>query len=249
MHLEPQMKKTLYLIIAGIAINVLAQEYPPKYDWNVTLKVVDETSQPVEGAKAHVYYMRTNEIAGLTDANGVFTASHHDASENLGFYVGKKGYYSFRIEYHMGRNYKPDKWNPTQAITLKRIIKPIPMYAKNVRTHVPDLDKPVGYDLMVGDWIAPYGKGMNTDIIFTAHREKRAANDSDYKLTVSFPKQGDGIQEFSTPSYYLHDKGSELLSSEEAPTNNYQSEWIQTDNRKPGKSIETNRDIYHNYYN
>jgi hypothetical protein len=67
----------------------------------------------VEGAKTTVYYLMTNEIVGLTDTNGIFKASHHDGSENLGFLAEKSGYYSFRIMYHMGRTYKPEKWNPT----------------------------------------------------------------------------------------------------------------------------------------
>ena len=242
------MQNISRLIIAGMAINVYAQLEPPKYDWNVTLKVVDETGRPVEGVKTKVFYLLTNEIAGLTDTNGIFKASHLDGSENLGFLADKKGYYSFRIMYHLGRTYKPAKWNSTQTVVLKRIIKPIPMYAKSVNYGMPVFDKPVGYDLTMGDWVDPYGKGINTDMIFTAHREKRAVDDTDYKLIVSFPKQGDGIQEFDTPSYYLHDRGSELLSSEEAPTNRYQPNWIQTKTRRPGKPMESNWNEYRNYY-
>jgi hypothetical protein len=122
------------------------------------------------------------------------------------------------------------------------------MYAKHVRTHVPALDKLVGYDLITGDWVAPYGRGIQADIFFTAHFDKPDSTESDFKLTVSFPKVGDGIQEFSSPSYYLHDRGSELLSAEEAPTNAYQPEWVQTDNRKAGEPVKTNRDLYRNYY-
>ena len=243
------MKKTIYLIIVSFAINTYAQVQPPKLDWNVTLKVVDETGQPVEGAKARVYYLMTNEIAGLTDTNGIFTASHNDGSENLGFQAEKKGYYPFRIMYHMGRNYKPDKWNPTQTILLNRRINPIPMYAKHIEGGPPVFNEPVGYDLVIGDGIAPHGKGLTTDVIFTGELNQKAKNDFDYKLTVSFPKQGDGIQEFSVPSYYLHDHGSELLSSQEAPTNGYQTQIIRTMSRHPG--MGTKEDMNNpdrNYY-
>ena len=242
------MKTAIYLIAAGIATIAQAQTLPPKHDWTATLQVVDENTQPVEGAKAHVYYMLTNEFAGLTDTNGVFIASHNDGTENLGFQAEKSGYYPFQMSYHMGRSYKLNKWNPVQTIMLKHIIKPIPMYAKQVRTHVPDLDKPVGYDLMVGDWIAPYGHGIQGDIFFTAHFDKPNNGESDFTLTVSFPNQKDGIQEFSSPTYYLGSRGSALRSNEETPTDGYLPKWIQTDNRKSGQPVMTNRNLNQNYY-
>jgi hypothetical protein len=38
-----------------------------------------------------------------------------------------------------------------------------------------------------------------------------------------------------------------LRSLHEAPTNNYQPQWVQIDKRRPGKPIETNRDLNRNY--
>ena len=148
----------------------------------------------------------------------------------------------------MGRKYDEEKWNPTQVVVLKRILKPIPMYVKAVNCAMPVFDQPAGYDLMAGDWVGPYGKGINTDIIFTAHRERRAANDTDFKLIVSFPHQGDGIQSFTTPSYYLHEQGSALLSSEEAPTNGYQFKWVQTKTLRPDGTGNSNWDQFRIYY-
>jgi hypothetical protein len=241
------MKTTICLLLTGIGINFADAQ--TEHDWKATLKVVDETSEPVEDAKVEVSYdMSTNAIVGLTDTNGIFTASHHNASENLGFYAKKSGYYSFRAMYHMGRSFKLETWNPTQIIFLKRIIHPIPMYAQSVNLDLPVFDKPAGFDLMIGDWVAPYGNGVSSDFIFTAHREKRAPNDTDYKLAVSFPNKGDGIQEFSIPTYYLHDKGSALRSVQVAPADRYQHEWAQTKTRRPGKPIETNWKIDQNYY-
>jgi hypothetical protein len=94
----------------------------------------------------------------------------------------------------------------------------------------------------------PHGKGISTDIVFTAHREKREANDTDYKLTVGFPNTGDGIQEFEASTYYLDSRGSALRSAQAAPVRGYQAEWIQAKTRRPGKPMETNWDINRNYY-
>jgi hypothetical protein len=113
---------------------------------------------------------------------------------------------------------------------------------------VPDLDKPVGYDFEVGDWVGPYGKGVSADIFFTAHFDKHDDGESDFTLTVSFPNAEDGLQEFSVPQYYLNTRDSALWSAQMAPTNGYNAQWIQVDNRKRGQPIETNRNPNRNYY-
>jgi hypothetical protein len=41
-------------------------------------------------------------ISGLTDTNGIFIATHRDATENLEFCAEKPGYYSFMAAYHKG---------------------------------------------------------------------------------------------------------------------------------------------------
>lgn len=119
------------------------------------------------------------------------------------------------------------------------------MYAKRVNLGIPEFNKPLGFDLIIGDWVAPYGSGLNTDIIFTGRLDKRAANDSDYTLTVSFPRVGDGIQEFTIPE---SEKGSELRSPHEAPAEGYKAEWVQTKTRRPGKQLQTNWDMNRNYF-
>jgi hypothetical protein len=40
------------------------------------------------------------------------------------------------------------------------------MYAKRLDKGPSVLSQPIGYDVMVGDWVAPYGHGQTTDVIF-----------------------------------------------------------------------------------
>ena len=246
------MKNLICLFFISITIAARAQASLIEHEWKVTLIVVDDTGQPVASAKTGVgYYSKSQpaSIDGLTDTNGVFIALHRAYSGILGFAVEKAGYYTTRQGYDLGFVYDEAKWNPTQTIILKRKIKPIPMYAKHIEGGPPAFDVPVGYDLVVGDWVAPNRKGLTTDIIFTGELNQKAKNNFDYKLTVSFPKQDDGIQEFDVPSYYLHSHGSELLSSQEAPTNNYQPQIIRTMSRHPGFGTkEDMNDPNHNYY-
>src|ERR1035441_1768484 len=117
------MKKSLCLIIAGIIINACAQNELLEHDWKATLKVVDETGQPVAGAKVSVGNgISKFEMSGLTDTNGIFVATHHDATENLAFYAEKSGYYPFSIIYHKGA-YNSETWNPMQTVLLKPHLK------------------------------------------------------------------------------------------------------------------------------
>ena len=197
--------------------------------WKATVTVLDETSQPVTGAAVAVsYYVQPppgrpeagEQIEGLTDVNGVFTASHSDTTIGLGFQATKHGYYPASKGYELGLpfGYDPVKWSPTLTLVLKKIGKPVAMNAKRVASGPPVFNKAVGYDLEAGDWTSPNGKGRNIDIIFTGELHQKARNDFDYKLTVSFPNKGDGIQAFhTTPA----DEASAFRSSREAPQGGY----------------------------
>lgn len=242
------MRKIIYLFTIFITHNALGQANLPQYEWTATLKVVDDDGKPVAGAEAGVGTGTLFKKDGLTESNGIFVATHRDATENLAFHADKQGYYPFFMSYHKGRVYNAAVWNPTQIVILKRIKTPIPMYAKWVNVGMPVFDKPAGFDLTLGDWVSPYGKGINSDIMFTAHREKRAQDYSDYQLVVSFPNPGDGIQDFKVPQYYLHTEGSALKSSQDAPVDGYQPKWVQTKTRRPGKPVESNWDQFRAYY-
>lgn len=72
--------------------------------WTVTLKVIDDTGQPVTNANAGVgsyFGPRTEEkdnatsIDGITDTNGLFTASHVAWGGLLSFVAEKNGYFDY----------------------------------------------------------------------------------------------------------------------------------------------------------
>jgi hypothetical protein len=254
------MRKTAFSIVAVIALEcVFAQPSTNPLPWTATVKVVDESGTPVTGADVEVGYYVTpppdqtvasEKIQGLTDTNGVFTASHADRSISIGFRAARAGYYSSTAGHTL---FLPGQFDeatvvanrrPTVTLLLRRIGKPIPMYAKFLNLGMPVFDKPAGFDLTKGDWVSPYGSGAVPDIIFTAHREKRSEYDVDYKLVVSFPNPGDGIQEFSLSEL---EKTSALRSPHDAPADGYQPEWVQTSVRRPGQPVQTNRDEKRNY--
>lgn len=225
------MIKYISLIIAAIAFSAYAQYKPQIYDWNVTLKVVDDAGQPVADAEARVDYMLTNVISGFTDTNGLFTASHHDGSENMIFQAKKSGYYPFFLRYEVGSKHKPDKWDYRQNIILKKIGKQIGMYAKKEEAKLPKENEPVGFDLTVGDWVAPYGKGITTDLFFAVQRKIVSEREYNADLKLSFPNAGDGVVVLPP----VPDTGSPLKMPRIAAESGYESSmvWHYTHTQRP----------------
>ncbi len=212
------MKKYVWLILIFITINCACAQ--TKHDWKVTLKVLDETGQPVANANASVSYYNNRmgaSINGLTDTNGIFTATHPSYGGEIGFAVEKAGYYAMRELYILGFTYDLVKWNPMKTIVLKKIGNPIPMYAKREEAKLQQEDKPMGFDLMAGDWVTPIGKGFHADMFFAVHRKIINNREYDCTLIVTFPNKGDGI--IVAPSE--PDTGSEFRTSRTAAENGY----------------------------
>ncbi len=172
----------LIFALAGIAC-ADAQIRTLPHQWHATIKVLDENERPVPYAEVRIGFSAASlqgdpipdKIAGHTDTNGVFVAGHVDRSVKLDFMAQKTGYYPFTSQHFLGFSEKdnPD-WNPSATLLLKKIRNPIPMHVKTVSYFVPTNSQPVGFDLMSGDWVTPYGHGKTKDIIFTTHFDKRS---------------------------------------------------------------------------
>jgi hypothetical protein len=186
------MKTLFSILFLAAAIGYLSAQAQPAHEWNATVKVLDDTGQPVIGADVKVNYL-TSQLVGLTDNDGKFAASHVDPSAQLAFQAAKSGYYSIWSQYELGLKYDPVKWNPTVTLVLRKIGKPIAMYAQHEETKTPKENEPIGFDLMAGDWVTPYGTGKTVDMFFTVHRNITSASKFDAELKLTFPNKGDGI--------------------------------------------------------
>jgi len=169
--------------------------------------VVDELGNPIEGAKAGIgfeVYGNKNglHIEGLTDRNGVFIVKHKAAS--AGFRVNKDGYYESTGGAGHGLVAETGKWLPASheiKIVLRKIINPVPMYARDVhmsgvilKMDIPVVGQDVGFDLIEYDWMPPYGTGTHADFIFNLKRNFVDDKNFDCSLKIKFNKN-DGIQE------------------------------------------------------
>ena len=186
----------------------------------ITIKVIDQKGNPVEGAKTGIGFIspkgkgkgwgtNSSREHGLTDSNGLFIGKG-SSQPYLSYSAKKDGYYdsggSFKaftgVSGIMGfRRYEP--WNPTVDLELRKILNPIPMYAVRMVIGLPDgypdipvLGEFVGFDLTSNDWVAPHGIGTHKDLLFRVDIH-RAINFSDHDVTftIKFSNIGDGILE------------------------------------------------------
>jgi hypothetical protein len=138
------------------------------------------------------------------------------------------GYYNSSYKFYpnslIGGKWQP--WNPIINVVIKPIINPIPMYAKTSEITIPDKVVKFGYDLEVGDWVAPNGKGNVSDFIFTLDEKIPFVKPSlpyDFTIKLSFSNKGDGIQGLLVP---LSDNSAFRLPRY-APESGYLSSLVQ----------------------
>jgi len=142
----------------------------------ITLRVADSKGVPVADAlvgggfynhdeKGHDFKERTNEKGEVT--------LEDTCVGDLNFGVMKDGYYSTGTTYWFFKNYfdcvKDGRWipwNPTVEIVLKEMRNPIKMIKNNSLLLAFPMRENVGFDLEVGDVVAPFGAGKESDVSF-----------------------------------------------------------------------------------
>jgi hypothetical protein len=203
----------------------------------VTARIIGEDGQPIAGAKVRfVFAGKYDEkqivyVEGLTDGNGLFTGEGATTGQ-LGTDITKDGYYHGAVAVPtftgvVGGRFQP--WDATATTVLRKIVHPISMYAKNAWITIPEVDKPCGYDLEVGDWVAPYGQGKAADLVMILNRKYTDLETYDVSLHVSFSNPDDGVQETKLPEDW---RGSHFKWPRQAPENGYLSTLFVRANRE-----------------
>jgi uncharacterized protein YceK len=193
------------------------------------LAVVDDAGQPIAGASVKGYSRR--RVQGTTDDWGIYRWASSERNVEW-IRIAKPGYYETKME--------PGGWGQggltrelanTNAVKviLRPIVNPHPMYAKKVDTKIPGTNECFGYDLEVGDWVTPAGKGIVSDFIFRVdgactNRSNYDCN-YDYVLSLRFSNPSDGVIPFTFPTKPTYEDipvGSQLLVPNEAPSGGYE---------------------------
>ena len=209
-------QKSLGMMSILLAFGLYGQEA------KVTVHVTDENGIAISNAQAVAQFQnalkpgegqgtgRPTEVRGLTDTNGLCILTGNGTDGSVGIGILKDGYYyanaevSFTNGDHILNRWLP--WNPKVEVIIQKKGVQVPMYARKINeVKIPAEDQSVGFDLMVGDWVAPYGKGGTSDFLFKFESKPepevppREIRPFDVTLTLTFSNDGDGIQSVFVP--------------------------------------------------
>ena len=218
-------------------------------DATVKVRIVDEDKQPIKGVLSEVMSMSmddSNSKKGLTDTNGIYSVRLRNIQYNISGYFQKPGYYETKGKFWswgLGQGLVPPA-GTNFTIVLKRIIEPIPMKQKDITVYSPRPNEPVGFDLEIGDWVFPDGKGKISDLLFSGNGNYVSENDYLFQFLAEFPNKLDGIQSFYFPR---ENTGisirSELPPPPIAPELGYEKTYERTLQRHPCRRFDCRLDF------
>lgn len=219
----------MLLIIGGAGCSQAQDLQLPR--WTITVKVIDERNESVTNAHVKVWWhipppdgesIAMTNVAGQTDANGLFSVTQRSGTIEVICEATKDGYYGAGGTHEFAKFGRgdPERWKPTVNLLLRKIGQPIPMYAKRAEMKIQKESEPVGYDLMVGDWIAPHGAGKAADLFFIVRRKVVSLTEYDAELKLTFPNKGDGV----TIAPKVESDGSSFRTWRTALEDGYESE-------------------------
>lgn len=258
--------KTMKVISINAALLLLFAVNLHANEGRVTIHVVGEDGLPIANAKAGIQFTvgipggglgngKVVDVKGLTDTNGICVLTGNGDDASVGAAVLKDGYYGsggYGIEFTNALLGRWLPWNPTIEVVLLKKGVQVPMYARRVdEIKIPVEGKPVGFDLEIGDWVAPYGKGETADLLFKYESKPepkvpiREIPPYDVTLTVSFSNDGDGIQSVFVPTRGGH---SSLRLPRQAPADGYESVLIKHESEERGQKAYSDYREDQNYF-
>jgi hypothetical protein len=212
---------------------------------NMKVQVHDDDGQPVEGAYVRGSFFQDQVVStqqlpshqGTTDSEGLVELSGHEELY-VDLRVKKNGYYNSekRINVRNGKGQEA-------SVLLRPKREPIAMYVKGIKIQPVVFDQEFGYDFMVGDYVAPHGKGKNADLLLKINYNEKDIWNYEYYLTIRFSNPNDGL----TP-FFIEKKESDFKSAYVAPLSGYQNEWDFKRISVKGKKDDTNLYRQRNYY-
>ena len=246
-----------WAITFGLAVSTSFSSLADGANARITFRVGDDSGSIVTGATVRMSTLLRWEassgfgkqefakVGGKTDTNGLIVLEMECLSGEITYAVSTGGQYfdnmlkmnvagtdyyrdtgsKIRFTNVVDKKYEP--WNPMVELQLKKVINPVPMYAKNLRGFpIPACNEPLGYDLENGDWLPPYGGGSTADFVFRLDRDLGdltldQVQYFDATLSLTFSNEDDGIQEVADPP----PQGSVFHLPRYAPENGYTNYW------------------------
>lgn len=258
-----KFRGTIWLAATLLAGACLAQEL------SFRVKVVDaETGLPLTNVTVRAGFLhrtyswekgiKINQKLEMTDEDGMaYFLGESNCGEVDCTIKGGLGYYEPRpitlygdkgkcegVAVSLIRFFVPERWIVTNDVRflMRKVGRPIPLKAKNVKRWnadglYPDGMDTLAYDLMAGDWLPPLGKGTFADVVLV-HRRIERGEGTLYGRSVTkriwrdevemrFPGDGNGLVG------YVSDP-SETLRIRTAPETGYRPShliWAEQDKR------------------
>ncbi|WFB35101.1 hypothetical protein P3T73_13120 [Kiritimatiellota bacterium B12222] len=238
-----QLKMYTLLLMIFIYLSAGCSAVDPEaYKFDISVKVEDENSDPVENAVVRIRFDHTYIQQSITDKNFHRVSELSDTDGVAS--ISSKG--NNRIYIHVEReNYwdsfgKYDYWEVNKdaevvgldsshihkefIIKLKNKKNPRPLYVNGSNLiPMPKSLSPIAYDLEECDWVSPYGKGKVPDVIFNFTKHKFDDRAYEAKLTLTFTNPEDGLIPVMKSDNEIFT--SELLLGRNAPITGYIKEY------------------------
>lgn len=229
-------------------------------DAKITILVVDEDGNPLTDKEVEIGFEVGFNIPGITtdksrivkvrtNDKGLATASSM-TNGYLGYLIRNDGWYESYSEYRFAKHEagKWQPWNPQIKVVMRKKENPVPMYAKDLKMANPDIlipsiNKNIGFDLMEGDWIEPYGRGKHSDLMIKLEKTILDGNNYDSRLLITFPNKFDGIQAIKDN----RKGGSVFKLPRYAPDDGYQNKLVRFMNRHGAGAPESDLSDDNNY--
>lgn len=222
------------IVLSGVGVLVSSSSFGQNTNQNgwtlpmarVNLRVLSESNQALQGVSVRLVFCEPQNhsavvyVEGSTDADGMFSGQGH-TDYAPGMRAQKSGYYQgvFPIKgFTNAVNSRWQPWDATYTSVLRKIENPVPVYAKRAVMKAPVVGQACGYDLKVGDWVSPWGKGLVPDFVFTVSCDYTNFNHYTTSMKLTFSNPLDGLQAAELPKEYAH---GEFIWHRQAPDAGY----------------------------
>ena len=190
----------------------------------LTLQAVDDDGHPVPQTKVAVVGFHAVK-EGKTDEAGRFVAILRNASGEVDLEVKKEGFYSINRQTYVFITHTNGQWlprNPLIELHLHKVGRPVAMVVKQVdQRDIPAVNCVTGYDLVIGDWVEPNGKGKTADFVIEVLKPTAMENNNLMRLDLTFANPNDGL--ILKSIFYRDDYGLRLPAM--APESGYSNRW------------------------
>lgn len=169
--------KFLFLIFPlFINPSILLCQIEPEFSTLVTLKFTDDQNNPVADVSTsilfnHLVDEKTITHKGLTDPTGKFTANSKIIA-SLTVIGSKDAHYPICLDPALTRMEVDQR--KVKALDLDLVIRerlnPRPLLARKISRAIPLGERPVGFDLKLGDWTEPQGVGKVADFMISTNK-------------------------------------------------------------------------------